>query len=685
MSSNGQNNHNSKISADQVWLSLLEDLKQTPLEIPETWPKETSAIWDSEELALVVMVPGDTDQEWMERRFLPLAKIYFEEAYTEKQLVLQRKGREGQDDLLVRIQSTAYEEIIEPNKIVPVQIYMFHHWLPVLGAPLFWVVTAMRQVSFIAKTEESSVLKPISTRVLAKWSPLKFRQVARWLKKEGFSSWFFKKVKDSYEDVAPEYAVWSQVPVAPHHLSWIEDYFKKHTGEKSAVVILESLIDRTREIRRVKPGEMKLPSFYRNKRRTVISLVSKYFPGKISQEVSDLVTQLEHLITRPNLAITIPHYFFHKYMGELNSNEVALIWYLRSLYKEDESNKVQFNGSAEISAALGCGYNTSTRLIEKCVSSQEDNGTGSWDPNYLVSLSLGNWLLVDFLNECKNGTAREYTIKVRSTEPIHQDDKGYYDRLLKQKIDDIGSNNESPTKPSQNDTGPDIIPSQKDTGSDTTPSQNDLEPTQNDTVPSHNDTGASQKDTGYLSKTTHYNSFNTNESLTNSFNDSLIPPQPSLFDPDLSTYIPVVGVKEIDLEKLLGFGSYKHTEKKKLVELIEKNQEQFLAWFIRNHITAAKFPVRLAVKNVKEGNSTEDQYLELAALGWGITAQLVSVNENDLSMWELGLDDDYEDQEDLIQVYKKLSKPAKKEIKKLSDTEYSQVVENIWHERKGTH
>ena len=139
----------------------------------------------------------------------------------------------------------------------------------------------------------------------------------------------------------------------------------------------------------------------------------------------------------------------------------------------------------------------------------------------------------------------------------------------------------------------------------------------------------------------------------------------------------MVGVREINLEKLLGFESYKHSEKKKLVELIKKNQVQFLAWFIRNHITTAKFPVHLAVKNIQEGNSTEDQYLELAALGWGSILQLVSVNENDLSMWDLGVIDDNEDQNELIQVYKKLSKSAKREIEKLRKTSYSEIVENV--------
>ena len=691
MGDNGQNNHNEEMSADQVWLSLLEDLKQTPLEIPETWPKETKAHWDSEELSLVVTIPDDIDEVWLDRRFLPLAKIYFSEEHKEKQFVLQRQGREGVDDLLVRVQSSVYEEITEPNKIVPVQIYLFHHWLPVLGASPFWVVTGMKQVSFVAISKENSVLKPISTRMIAKWTPLGFAAVAKCLNKGGFSSWFYKKIKDSYEDVPPEYNVWSQIPVAPHHLSWIEDYFKQHAEEESATAILESLIDRTVEIRRVKPGEMKIPSFYSNKRRTVINVVSKYFPGKISQDIYALVTQLEQQITRPNLAITIPHYFFKKFLGDLNSNEAALIWYLRSLYKEDESTVIQFTGYTPISESLGCGRNTPQRMLDNCILSQEDNRASSWDPHYQPDLPLRNWLAVDYLSEHVNGTARAYTISIRPAEPIHTDDKAIYTRRLQQMLESFESNNEPSLIPTQNDTGDeqnDIegknIPAHNNTGGaqkyigvEEPPTQNNTGPAQIDTGGAQKDTGPTRNKTGYPHKTEHLNSLNINDSLTDSFNDSLIPPLPGTNDPDLSTNQPVVGVREINLEKLLGFGSYKHTEKKKLVELIEKNQELFLAWFIRNHITVAKFPVRLAVKNIQEGNVTEDQYLELATLGWGITAQLASVNENDLSMWGLGVYEENEDQEDLIQVYKKLSKTAKKEMEKLRETGYSEIFENV--------
>jgi len=691
MRDNGKSKLNENMSAGQVWQSLLEDLQQTPLEIPETWTKETKAQWDSEELCLVVTVPDDKDEEWIERRFLPIANVYFEEAHAEKQLLLQRKGGAGEGELLIQIQRSAYEEIIEPQKIVPVQIYMFRHWLPVLGAPLFWVVTGLKQASFVALSKESSVLKLISTRAIAKWTPLSHVSVGDWLHKGGFSSWFYKKINDSYKEVPPEYNVWSQIPVAPHHLSWIEDYFKKHSKEESASAIIESLLDRTGEIRRIKPGEMKLPSSFKNKRRTVINVVSKYFPGKISQEIYDMVTQLEEHITRQNLTITIPHYFFKMFMGDLNSNEAALIWYLRSIYKEDESDVVQFTGYPQISKALGCGRNTPKRMLDKCVKPQEENRVASWGTHYDPSLFLGNWLQVDYPDESVNGKARDYHIRIRATEPIHQGDKVLYISRLQQMIDAYESENMSSPVPAQtlpggsnNETEGENAPAQILTGgaqiltgSEYVPAQTRTGGAHNLTVPAQKYAYPAQNKTVDPHKPEQLKSLIPNDSLTDSFNDSLIPPQPSITNLELSTYLPVVGVMEIDLEKLLGFESYKHTEKKKLVELIEENQVQFLAWFIRNHITTAKFPVHLAVKNIQEGNETEDQYLELAALGWGIIAQLASVNENDLSMWELGVYEENEDKEDLIQVYKKLSKSAKKEIEKLRETSYSEIVENV--------
>ena len=499
------------------------------------------------------------------------------------------------------------------------------------------------------------------------------------LKKGGFSSWFFKKTKEGYQDVPPEYIVWSQVPVAPHHLDWIEDYVKKFAGEESAASVIESLLDKTGEIRRVKSGDVGLLSSNSKKRVSLHDVVAKYFPGEQDEHVYDLVTQLEHQITRPNMFLSIPHYFFEKYRGELNPNEAALIWYLRSLYKEAGNDSIQFVGYSQIGLSVGCSSRTAHRLLTNCIQSEDESLHSPWNQYFQTDLPSKNWLSVHDISEHKKGSANKFSVRVRATEPIHQDDKDTYESLVANllQIEDDSANDPGTDKDPENN-------SIKEPGQNTTPfsspssesGQNNTGPGQNDTPPGQNDTLPSQKSTRNLDKITHLKS-SINLSLKPLFNDSLIPPPPGTCDPNLSTDLPVVGVREINLEKLLGFESYKHTEKKKLVELIEENQVQFLAWFIRNQITAAKFPVHLAVKNIKEGNSTEDQYLELAALGWGIIAQLASVNENDLSMWELGVYEENEDQEDLIQVYKKLSKPAKKELMKIRDTSYPHLFDDI--------
>jgi len=702
MSSNGQNNHNEIMSAraSEAWLSLLEDLKQTPLEIPETWPKETSAIWDSEELALVVTVPDDTSKEWLDRRFFPLASIFFQETNKQKSLILSREGEGGKDALLVRVQKDAYEQIVNPQKMIPVPFYLFHHWLPVLGASLFWVTIAVRQQSFVNIARKGSVQKLISSRELSYWSPLSFSQIAKLLKKGGFSSWFFKKTKEGYQDVPPEYIVWSQVPVAPHHLAWIEDFVKKFSGEESATSVIESLLDKTGEIRRVKPGDVDLLSSNSKKRVSLHDVVSKYFPGEQNEHVYDLVTQLEHQITRPNMFLSIPHYFFEKYRGELNPNESALIWYLRSLYKEEGNDSIQFAGYSQIGLSVGCSSRTAHRLLTSCIQSEDENLSSPWNQYFQTDLPSKNWLSVRDIAEHKKGSANKFSVRVRATEPIHQDDKDTYESLVANLllIDDDSENDPETARdpenipikePGQNNTpagqyntpeenSPLGGPGQNNTpfsGPSFEPRQNNTSPGQNDTPTGQNNTLPSQKSTRNLDKTTHLKS-SIKLPLNSSFNESLIPPLLD-DDPNLSTDFPVVGVREINLEKLLGFESYKHTEKKKLIGLIEENQVQFLAWFIRNQITSAKFPVHLAVKNIKEGNSTEEQYLELAALGWGIISQFSNVHENDLSMWELGVYEENEDQEDLIQVYKKLSKSAKKELMKIRDTSYPHLFDDI--------
>lgn len=659
-------------SADKAWKSLLGELMETPLEIPGSWIDEPSAKWDESENCLVVTAPPVDKEGWIEKRFLPLARIYFDQQFTGKSLVIIQKGGPEKTDLLLRVQRSVYDQVVESQKIVPVQIYMFQHWLPVLGASAFWVTAAMRQVSFVSRADESCVVKPISSRVLARWTPLRHVQVNEWLSKKGYTSWFFKKIKDSYEDVPPEYTVWSQIPIAPHHLFFIEQYVQQYREEEAPATILDSLLDKTGEIRRVKPGEMDLPKNYSNKRRTVLDIIAENFPGKISDRAADLALQLEHQVTRPNLAITIPHYFFHRYMGDLNSYEAALIWYLRSLYKEEGGAEVTFTGYRAIEEALGCGNRTPKRLLEKCLAAEDAPPSERWDPVCVPEKALGNWLSVRYHDEYQAGFPREYTITIRATEPIHTDDQGYYERLITRHLNEIGDESGLSEEGAQNRTGDtqnhtvefQEVPPQIHTGG----AQNQPGATHSQTTDAQKHTGEEQNRTAGARISEHLNNPNTNDSINSSLSTyQQLPPEPNA----------VVGVSEINLEKLLGFGSYKHNEKKNLVKLIEKNQEIFLAWIIRNHITEAKFPVRLAVKNIQEGNITEDQYLELARLGWGITAQLARVNENVLSMWDLGLDEDYEDQEELIGVYKNLSKPAKKEVAKLGDTSYREICHDI--------
>jgi hypothetical protein len=680
MRSNEQDN-NSRASADQVWKSLLEDLQQTPLEIPQTWVKDTSAHWDSEELSLIITVPLDTDDDWLERRFLPLANIYFSQDNDKKQLVVKRKGRVGQDDLLVRVQRNAYDQVVSPRKMVPVPFYLFQHWLPVLGSSLFWLVIAIRQQSFVNTTKKGSVHKLISTRELSHWAPLSFSQIAKLLNKEGFSSWFFTKEKDGYQDVPPEYRVWSQIPVAPHHLVWI-DSFLNERPEGSAVAAIEHLLDNPGIIRGVNKKDIAVPLKFSKKRFSLADIFTAHFPKEMDQNIYDMVTQLEYQITRENMFLSIPHYFFENYGLELSSNEAALLWCLRSVYKEDGNDTLVFNGYSQIKEALGCSLNTAKNLLGSSVREADSNPNPSWSVSFNEDFSLGNWLTVSQQALPINGVATELSIKIRATEPIHSSDVEAYEALVKEELRKLKTPDSTKDSPVKNDTQENIefsIPVKNNTPENTessTPVKNDTPLIKDNTPPVNNDTLPIKDNTGNLSNSTHLKS-SYNNSLISSLNDSLIPPLPDINDPDLSTDHKVVGVGNINLEKLLGFGSYKHNEKKKIIDLIEKAPDLFLAWIIRNHITAAKFPVRLAVKNLQERNETENQYLELARLGWEISSQLASVSENDLSMWELGLDDDYEDQEKLIQAYKKLSKPAKKEINKLRETDYSQLVENV--------
>jgi len=695
------------LNGNQSWDALLKDLYSASLGIPDDWSQETSAQWSSDQQSLIVTVPSSADDEWINRRLLPIANILFQEKHDKKRLVIQKKGEGEKNELLVKVHKDAYEYVVRPRKMIPVPFYLLHHWLPVLGAAPLWVVIAMIQQSFVNtvnKEKDRSVSKRISTRELSYWAPLSYRQISRYINKEDFSGWFYTKEKEGYQDVPPEYKVWSQLPISPHHLAWIDNYCRDFKMGGSAVSLLEDLLDKTGDIRRVKFGDIDIPDSFASQRISVLDTVLGHYPGKQDQIVYDLATQLEHQVVRPNLFISIPHYFFENYGGVLKPNEAALVWYLRSLYKDDDSDSFSFSGYSQLCSSLGCSSMTVRRLLASCAPADDESVSSSWNYSFVDDPVLRNWISVQLISHNNNGASDKYTIRVRATEPIHQDDNDTYSQMVEDLLSIAHDKDENSqpsqsvppdkevtdSQPSQNVPPNEDIPTRQPSqsvppgkeGTDSQPSQNVPQPLQEGTPPSHNDTLPSQNITPNLNNTSHLKS-SIKESLNTPLIESLIPPLPSTANQAAQNVSKVVGVGEINLDKLLGFGSYKHNEKKNLVELISKNQEVFLAWIIRNHITDAKFPVRLAVKNVQEGNETENHYLELARLGWGMVAELVRVSEHiqddgrgNIRLFFYENDDELE-YGYLKEFFREISNPAKKEIEKLGETSFAEMVENV--------
>lgn len=684
MSSSKQSNitTSNEMNGKESWDALLKDLYSASLGIPEEWTQETSVQWSPDEQSLIVTVPDGTDKDWLERKFLPIARIYFRESNSQRNLVIRLKGKGGNNEFLVHIQNNAYEEIVCPRKMIPVPYYLFHHWLPVLGPSLFWVVLAMRQQSFVNTSSGDSVCKLISTRELAHWAPLSYSQISRLLIRDDYSSWFYKKEKEGYQDVPPEYTVWSQIPLAPHHLCWLDNHFRERPDGAPAAAMIENLLDNSGMIRVIKKEDLLVPPEFSKKRRTLSDIISDHFPGELDESLVALAIQLEYQITRENMFLAIPHYFFKMYGDVLSSNESALIWYLRSVYKEAGNDSLSFKGYAKIKNSLGCSLNTAKKLVGAVINDDNVSRLNPWNTFFEPGLSLNNWLSVDVLSPTQKGIASEFEIRIRAIEPVHPDEADLYSSLIRKQLENT-LEGDAPIEEGVKHATPEneailegVNNATRKIGSISPPVNNATRPISDATPHVNNATTLIKPATPNLSNPQHLKS-SYNNSLNASINDSLIPPLPGTNDPDLSTNLPVVGVKEIYLEKLLGFGSYKHNEKKKLVRLIEKNQEQFLAWIMRNHITAAKFPVRLAVKNIQEGNVTEDQYLELARLGWGIAAEMARVREHDMDMWKLGIFDDIEGQEYLAEIFRGLSKSATKAIKDLKDTNFIHLVENI--------
>jgi hypothetical protein len=360
------------------------------------------------------------------------------------------------------------------------------------------------------------------------------------------------------------------------------------------------------------------------------------------------------------------------------------------LYKDNDTDSHKFSGYSQLGSSLGCSVDTAKRLVASCAPPEDEPIASSWNFSYDDTSPLSNWLSAHYTSHKTKGSADKYSIGVRATEPIHHDDNDTYSQMVEDLLS-IARDKEGPSsQPTQNGTPNEEYISTEPTQSGTpdksapieVPTHNGTPPAQKGTRPTHNGTLPNQDETPKIRKTEHLKS-SIKESLNTPLNESLIPPLPSTADQAAQNVSKVVGVGEINLDKLLGFGSYKLNEKKKLVELISKNQEIFLAWIIRNHITAAKFPVRLAVKNIQEKNVTEDQYLELARLGWGIVVELVRASENisddgrgtlRLSFYD---DDDHLEYGYLIEFFRELSNPAKKEIKKLRETNFAEMVDNV--------
>jgi len=114
----------------------------------------------------------------------------------------------------------------------------------------------------------------------------------------------------------------------------------------------------------------------------------------------------------------------------------------------------------------------------------------------------------------------------------------------------------------QNRIDSDQTPLEQNIPSESKVTQNRAGVAQNSQGDTHNHPRDEQNKTANPHIFGHYNNSNTNKSFNDLNNISLIPPLPDNDDLDLSTDHIVVGVGEIDLNKLLGFGSYKHNEKK---------------------------------------------------------------------------------------------------------------------------
>jgi hypothetical protein len=367
----------------------------------------------------------------------------------------------------------------------------------------------------------------------------------------------------------------------------------------------------------------------------------------------------------------MPHYFFRKYMDELTANEAAFIWYLRSLYRENSEDVLIFEGFHPLESGLGCGRHTPRRLLEKClIDADKEEERASWDQLHSEEFSLKNWLSASYLKEPKRGRSCEYKIRVRSSEPIHQSDKAAYEQLVEKHLKEAHvSGGEVYLGNGQNITpkGQKTTPSRKRNG------QNVTANVQNKPPKGQNQPVKGQNKTDGMYKSDHLNNLQPNESFNDLSNKFVKPPLPeqaaeqNVMDPDW------VGGGVIN--RLLELASYDLNEKRQFKELLAKRENVFLAWVIRNYITDAKFPVRLAVRNIEEENTPEGYYLELAGLGWGGIQDILEIRVETLDLYVYA-DPDGE-QEETAKTYRSLSDGAKKAVRDLQKTRFQALFEEV--------
>lgn len=641
--------------AQKAWDALSVIMKDTPLEISSEWFEEVRVRWGSQGVHLILQVPQSTDPLWMKKKFLPVANVFFGQLQGgQGRLIVEFEKGPVDEDVRLKAERGAYESIVHPEKLLPVSIYMFQHWLPVLEPSSFWVALAMRQTAFVSKSTSTRVGKRISLRDLARWIPMHYSSVRRSILREGYLSWFFNETKEAFEDLPPEYAVYVEYPLAPHHLSWIEDFLQKGIGAgKRIETLLKDLLDLTRDIRQIKHGDLDYPPEYLLERRSVLDVISTYRSQEVDSAIHDLAAQLNREITRDYLTVSIPHYFLLRFGDDLSANEAALIWYLRSLYLGEEQERHTFQGYSSLAGKVGFGRKTLQRMFERCSppEDQEDQ-PAFFSPVYRPEYTLGNWLRLEYLSPLEKGQRREYALSLRSNEPIHPEDEKSYYLLIEKEIEKTDALPE--TGAGQKETPLSI----GDIQSETDPGQSEPSPGQSETWEGRAETTPAQSAPGTSVKEKHLNILPTK----NSFNQLSNLPDKELLQPQqldfLSYQYEFDNQPEevvVNLHKLLGFDGYTQKQKEKILPEINKKETYFLAWVMRNHITGASFPVRLAVKNLQENNTTESKYLSLAAKGWEKIYQLLS--------------DDFE----LLRE----GKDIQKIIKDLRETDFPNVVKDI--------